>query len=77
MLSDMKDPEHNKFKSERLSGLKVRVSGDVAVATYKTTYDAMIHGQHYARTVITTDVFQRQDGAWKEISDHSSVAAKP
>jgi len=48
----------------------------VAIANYKVTYDALIKGQHYARTVISTDTFLRQNGAWKLIATHSSQAAK-
>ena len=76
VLADMKDTKNNKTNSESVSELKVRVHGDVAIATYKSTYDALIKGQHYARTVISTDTFQRQNGAWKLIAGHSSQAAK-
>jgi ketosteroid isomerase-like protein len=76
LLADMKDTKNNNTKSESISELKVRVHGDVAIATYKSTYDAMIKGQRYARTVITTDTFLRQNGAWKVIAGHSSQAAK-
>jgi len=76
ILADMKDPKNNKTNSQNLSDLKVRVHGDLAVATYSTTYDAMIRGQHYARTVMCTDVFQQQNGAWKMMADHCSQAAK-
>ena len=76
LLADLKDTKNNKTNSETVSDIKVRVHGDVAIATYKTTYDAMIKGVHYARTVISTDTFQRQNGAWKVLSGHSSQAAK-
>ena len=76
ILADLKDSKNNKTNSESISDLKVRVYGDVAVATYKSTYDSIIRGKHFARTIITTDVFQRQDGEWKQIAGHSSVAAK-
>jgi predicted heme/steroid binding protein len=76
ILADMKDTKNNKTNSESISELKVRVHGDVAIATYKSTYDATIKGQHYARTVLTTDTFQRQNGAWKVMASHSSQAAK-
>ena len=52
VLADMKDTKNNKTNSESISELKVRVHGDVAIATYKSTYDALINGQHSARTVI-------------------------
>jgi hypothetical protein len=56
--------------------LKVRVQGDLAIATYKSTYDSLIKGQHYARTILSTDTFQRQNGTWKQVASHSSQAAK-
>lgn len=76
VLADMKDVKNNKIKSENISDLMVRVHGDVAIATYKSTYDALIKGQQYARTVLTTDTFMRQNTAWKLIASHSSQAAK-
>jgi ketosteroid isomerase-like protein len=76
ILADMKDPKNNKTNSQSLSDLKVRVHGDLAIATYSTTYDAMIRGQHYARTVVCTDVFQQQNAAWKMMADHCSQAAR-
>jgi len=76
MLADMKDAKNNKTKSQTISDLKVRVHGDLAVATYSTTYDAMIRGQHYARTVLCTDVLQQQNGDWKLMAAHCSQAAK-
>jgi ketosteroid isomerase-like protein len=76
MLSDIKDSKNNKMNSESISDLKVRVHGDVAIATYKNTYDALIKGQHYARTVLSTDTFLRENGTWKQLAGHSSQAAK-
>ena len=76
MLADMKDVKNNKTKSQNLTDLKVRVHGDLAIATYSTTYDALIRGQHYARTVLCTDVLQQQKGAWMLMANHCSQAAK-
>lgn len=76
MLADMKDTKNNSTKSQNLSDLKVRVHGDLAVATYSTTYDAVIRGQHYARTVLCTDVLQQQNGGGKLMAAHCSQAAK-
>jgi hypothetical protein len=76
LLADMKDTKNNKMNSESISDLKVRVHGDVGIATYKDTYDAVIKGQHLTRTVITTDTFQQQNGVWKQMAGHSSQAAK-
>jgi ketosteroid isomerase-like protein len=75
-LADMKDTKNNKTNSESISELKVRVHGDVAIATYKSTYDSLIKGQHYSRTIISTDTFELQNGTWKQIAGHSSQAAK-
>jgi hypothetical protein len=75
-LAEMKDTKNNKTNSESISDLKVRVHGDVAIATYKETYDSLIKGKHLARTVICTDTFQLQNGAWKLIASHASQAAK-
>ena len=76
MLADMKDTKNNKTNSQNLTDLKVRVHGDLAVATYTTTYDAVIQGQHYARTVLCTDALQQQNGEWKLMANHCSQAAK-
>jgi hypothetical protein len=76
LMADIKDTKNNKTNSESISDLKVRVHGDVAIASYRSTYDSMIKGQHYARTVLSTDTFLRQNGAWKQIAGHSSQAAK-
>jgi ketosteroid isomerase-like protein len=75
-LADMKDTKNNKTNSQNLSDLKVRVHGDVAIATYSTTYDALIQGKQYARTVLCTDVLQQQNGGWKLMASHCSQAAK-
>ncbi len=74
VLKLMDDPEHNKTKSEKLSELKVRVYGNTAVATYKDTYDAMLKGEHRARTVIGTDTFVKMGGEWKQVASHASTA---
>jgi Tfp pilus assembly protein PilE len=76
LLANMKDTKNNKTNSESISDVKVRVQGDLAVATYKSTYDAMIQGKHYARTIISTDTFLRQNGEWKQVAGHSSQAVR-
>ncbi|HTI39400.1 MAG TPA: nuclear transport factor 2 family protein [Vicinamibacterales bacterium] len=76
IIAAMKDTQNNKTTSESIGDVKVRVYGDVAIAEYQSTYDAMIRGKRYARTIITTDTFLQQDGAWKQIASHSSQVAK-
>ncbi len=75
-LADLKDTKNNKTTSSTLSDLKVRVSGDVGIATFKVSYDSLVKGEHYARTVICTDTFQHRGSEWKQIADHCSQAAK-
>ena len=76
MLADMKDTANNKMNSEEISDLKVRVYDNTAIATYTDTYDALIRGEHRAKTVLSTYTFVQQNGAWKEVASHSSVVAK-
>jgi hypothetical protein len=48
----MKDSKNNKMNSEEISDLTVRLYGDTAIATYKSTYDSVYHGEHRARTIL-------------------------
>jgi len=75
ILADMKDTANNKTNSETVSNIKVRVHGDVAIANYTETYDALIRGQKFVRSVICTDTYHRMGGAWKTIAGHCSTAA--
>jgi lipopolysaccharide export system protein LptA len=72
LLSLMGDKNSIKTNSEKLSGLKVRVYGDTAVATYKDTYDLLIKGEHRAHTIIATDTFVKMDGEWRQVASHGS-----
>lgn len=75
MLAEMKDSANNKMTSEEIRDLKVRVYGETtAVATYTDTYDGMVRGEHRAKSVLSTDTFVRQNGVWREVAGHSSVA---
>jgi Domain of unknown function (DUF4440) len=76
ILADMKDSAKNKTNSEAISELNVRVYGDTAIATYRDTYDSVFHGEHRARTVLSTDTFVKQNGSWKQVASHSSELAK-
>src|SRR4029453_3669007 len=66
ILADMKDSKNNKTNSEAISELSVRVYGDTAIATYKSTYDSLYHGDRRARTILSTDTFVRQNGSGKQ-----------
>jgi hypothetical protein len=67
-LTLMADTKNNKFNSETLTDLKVRVYGKTAVATYKDTYDAVVQGQHRSLSVAGTDVWVKFDSDWKEVN---------
>ena len=62
--------------SQVRDGDRVRVYGDTAIATYKSTYDSLHHSEHRARTILTTDTFALQSGSWKLVASHSSELAK-
>jgi hypothetical protein len=34
----------------------------------------MVRGEHRVKTVLSTDTFVRQNGMWKLVAGHSSVA---
>src|SRR5438045_3206650 len=75
ILADMKDAANNKMNSEQISDLKVRIyDNNTAIATYTDTYDGMVRGEHRVKTVLSTDTFVRQNGMWKLVAGHSSVA---
>lgn len=74
ILKMASDPQHNKTNSEKMFDLKVRAYGDTAVATYKDTYDAMMNGEHRAKTVIGTDTFVKMGGQWRQVASHASEA---
>jgi hypothetical protein len=75
ILADAKDTANNKMTSEEISDLKVRIyDNNTAIATYTDTYDGMVRGEHRVKTVLSTDTFVRQNGMWKQVAGHSSVA---
>jgi hypothetical protein len=73
VLKMVADIKNNKYNSEKISDLKVRVYGNTAVATYKDTYDAMVEGQHRARSVLSTDVWVKMDSDWKQVSSQGTT----
>ena len=63
-----------KFTKGGISDVKVATFGDnTAIAHYKFTYDADIGGKHRARSVICSDTWVNDSGAWKSASTHCSV----
>lgn len=72
-LKLMADTKNNRYNSEKLTDLKVRVYGNTAVATYKDTYDGMVQGQHRARSVAGTDVWVKMGPDWKLVSSQGTT----
>lgn len=75
LLDDLRDPKRNSTTNESLADIRVRLFGGVAVATYRETYDALVHGRRVKKTIITTDTFLKRSGKWIQIAAHSSAVA--
>ena len=62
-----------KMTKGEISDIKVETFGpNTAIAHYKFIYDATFNGTHRARTVICSDTWINQSGAWKLASNHCS-----
>jgi hypothetical protein len=48
------------------------VVGNIGLARFKESYDAMIEGQHRARTIICSMTAEKQGSGWKALSTHCS-----
>jgi hypothetical protein len=73
VLKMLADPQKNKYNSEKISDVKVRVYGNAAIATYSDTYDAVVNGEHRSRTILDTDVWVKTGGTWKQVSSHATT----
>ena len=75
ILDNFADTKNNKSTKFETSDIKVRVYGNhTAVTTSRTSYDSMIKGEHRSRTILTTNTWVNQNGAWKLAASHSSQA---
>jgi hypothetical protein len=64
----------NTWKSGDISDVQVATFGsNTAVSHYTFTYDAELNGTHRARTVICSDTWVNDSGAWKTASTHCSM----
>lgn len=62
-----------KFTKGEIHDVKVATFGDnIAVARYEFAYDATFTGTHRARTVICSDTWINEAGAWKIAASHCS-----
>jgi ketosteroid isomerase-like protein len=72
LVADGADPAKNKTNSMSITDLKVVAHGNVAIARYLNTYDDLYHGTHRSRSVICTDTWASEGGAWKLLANHCS-----
>jgi ketosteroid isomerase-like protein len=63
-----------KLDSIKLSDMQVHVYGDAAVVTGSAVQVGSLLGGPIATNVIFTDTFVRQNGKWRAVASHRSVA---
>jgi Domain of unknown function (DUF4440) len=72
LIKDANDPANNKFTKSDISDVETHVVGNVGLARFKESYDAIIEGQHRARTIICSMTAVKQGSNWKGLSNHCS-----
>jgi hypothetical protein len=72
LIKDANDPANNKFTKSDISDTQTEVVGNVGLARFKESYDAVIEGQHRARTIICSMTAVKEGGSWKGLSTHCS-----
>jgi len=76
LIKDANDPANNKFTKSEISDVQTEVVGNVGLARFKESYDAVIEGQHRARTIICSTTALKEGGSWKGLSSHCSQVEK-
>ena len=76
LLKDANDPANNKFTKSDFSDTQIEIVGNVGLARFKESYDAVIEGQHRARTIICSMTAVNEGGSWKGLSTHCSQVEK-
>jgi Domain of unknown function (DUF4440) len=72
LIKDANDPANNKFTKSDISDMRTEVVGNVGLARFKESYDAVIEGQHRARTIICSMTALKEGGSWRGLSNHCS-----
>jgi hypothetical protein len=72
LIKDANDPANNKFTKSDITDVQAEVVGNVGLARFKESYDAVIEGTHRARTVICSMTAEKQASGWKGLSNHCS-----
>jgi hypothetical protein len=73
LIKDANDPSNNKFTKSDVSDVQTEVVGNVGLARFKESYDAVIEGQHRARTIICSMTAVKEASGWKGLSNHCSM----
>jgi ketosteroid isomerase-like protein len=63
-----------KLDSIKLSDMQVHIYGDAAVVVGSSTQAGTFLGTPLASNIIFTDTFIKQNGKWKAVASHRSVA---
>jgi ketosteroid isomerase-like protein len=63
-----------KLTSIKLSDMKVNVYGDAAVVIGSAMQEGSFLGGPIATKIIFTDTFAKQNGKWRAVASHRSVA---
>jgi Domain of unknown function (DUF4440) len=63
-----------KLDSIKLSGMQVRVYGDAAIVIGSAAQAGTFLGRPVAAKIIFTDTFVKQNGKWRAVASHRSVA---
>ena len=68
--------QRDNFASFDVDNMKLRIYGDAAVVTGRSTYSGTFEGAKYTnRQVIFTDTFVKRDGRWQQVATHASLIA--
>jgi hypothetical protein len=72
-LTELRDPRRNSPLKNQIRDVRVRLHGEIAIVTFTEEYDALVQDERIAKTIISTDVFQKRAGRWVQMSSHSSA----
>jgi hypothetical protein len=72
LIKDANDPANNKFTKSDITDTQTEMVGNVGLARFKESYDAVIEGKHRARTIICSMTAVKEGSAWKGLSNHCS-----
>jgi ketosteroid isomerase-like protein len=75
-VADVTSPDL-KLKSSRISNMNVRVHGNTAIVTYRTTDEGTYRGKSINGQHQWTDIFMNRSGAWQVVAGHGSPVVAP